>query len=971
MPRTTASAAPRSASSGRRWRASIGALLVLGVMAGACWTWSQRHLRHELAAARQEMAAQRYRAAQERLRSLRGWHPRNAEVRLTLGRCEQALGHTDRALALWQGVPVGTPAFAEAAALRGAILTNRGQYAPAESALLAARDQPGPAAHDVRRALARLYRFQGRTEDVRRLIEESWSVAADRVELLRESWTLDGSPVPIDPLRRSLDHADAEDDRVWLGQANLALRVGDTATAARWLQRCRRRRPDDPAVLRAALDLAVATDDPTAVMAAARGLRPEAFTPAETQRLRVFLAEHLERDAILDRELRRLVALEPGNTAALERLAERETRAGQADAAAALRRRKAEIDRARDAYSKLIPQNEGPALLPHAATLADLAARQNRTFEARGWAEIAARGPQGRNPLENLPAAPALSRPGGSLESALADLAPTTGSRPAIAAFVPRPPDFRDDAQDVGLEFTFDAGHTSLAQLPEIMSGGVALLDYDGDGWLDVYCLQGGPCHPAQEHPSDRLFRNRRDGTFEDATQAAGVDHLPRGYGHGAAVGDYDNDGDPDLFLTRLGSYALLRNRGDGTFEDATETTGLAGVRDWPTSAAFADLDADGDLDLYVAHYARWDPGDPRLCLNQEKQAYFYCNPSVVPASVDHVLRNDDGRFVDVTTEAGFTDPDGRGLGVVAADLDGDHRLDLYVANDGTANYLFRNLGGFRFEEIGEAAGVAGNAQGGYQAGMGVACGDLDRDGRPDLFVTNFYGEGATFYHNLGGGLFVDRSAESGLLRASRFLLGFGVVLIDYDRDGRLDLMMAHGNVNDNRPFFPFAMPTRLLAGDGAGKLLDVTAAAGPPWDRPHLGRALASGDLDNDGRVDALLIAQNEPLVSLHNRTDGGHFLTLSLEGTRSNRDGVGAVVTVTAGGPRQVAQRMGGGSYLGASDPRLSFGLGDANRVEGVEVRWPSGQVDRFPDLQADRAYLLREGEPTASELRPSPSG
>jgi hypothetical protein len=491
------------------------------------------------------------------------------------------------------------------------------------------------------------------------------------------------------------------------------------------------------------------------------------------------------------------------------------------------------------------------------------------------------------------------------------------------------------------------------------MSGGIALLDYDRDGWLDVYGLQGGPCHPGQPHEPDRLFRNRGDGTFEDATEAAGIDRLPRGYGHGATVGDIDNDGDPDLFLTRLGSYALLRNRGDGTFEDATEAAGLAGTHSWPSSAAFADLDDDGDLDLYVCHYARWDPNNPTLCLNQEKGAYFYCDPSVVAAGEDHVFRNDNGRFVDVTAEAGFTDPDGRGLGVVADDLDDDGKIDLYVANDGTANYLFKNRGGFRFEEVGELAGVAGNAQGGYQAGMGVACGDLDGDGRPDLFVTNFYGEGATFYHNLGDGLFADRSAESGLLTATRFLLGFGIALIDYDGDGRSDLLMAHGNVNDNRPFFPFAMPTLLMAGDGAGQLVDATRPAGPPWEAPHLGRALASGDLDNDGRVDAVLLAQNEPLIYLHNATDGGHFLTLHLEGTTSNRDAVGARVTVTAGGRRQVLSRQGGGSYQTASDPRLHFGLGPAERVDSVEVRWPSGRDDRFEGLAADTIYRLREGD------------
>ncbi len=330
-------------------------------------------------------------------------------------------------------------------------------------------------------------------------------------------------------------------------------------------------------------------------------------------------------------------------------------------------------------------------------------------------------------------------------------------------------PRFLDDAEARGLRFIFDNGQTREHQLPETMSGGVGLFDYDGDGWLDVYCVQGGRLDhrasastPGTAPDGDRLFRNRGDGTFEDATVASGIAKIAwgRGYGMAVAVGDYDNDGRADLFISRLQSYALYRNRGDGTFEDVTERAGLAGVRDDPTSAAFADLDNDGDLDLYVCHYMKWDPANPRLC-KTEKGEFFYCDPSKVEPAPDHVFRNDKGRFVDVTASSGCAESTGRGLGVVAADIDDDNLIDLYVANDGTANLLFHNRGGFRFEEIALEAGVAGSAEGGYQAGMGVACGDLDGDGRPDLMVTNFYGEGTTLYQNLGQCLFADRSAAS------------------------------------------------------------------------------------------------------------------------------------------------------------------------------------------------------------------
>ncbi len=275
-----------------------------------------------------------------------------------------------------------------------------------------------------------------------------------------------------------------------------------------------------------------------------------------------------------------------------------------------------------------------------------------------------------------------------------------------------------------------------------------------------------------------------------------------------------------------------------------------------------------------------------------------YCSPRDFAARPDHLFRNDNGSFVDVTDRAGIVDREGRGLGVVAADFDGDQRIDLYVANDTTANYLFRNRGDWRFEEVGLPAGAACSATGGFQAGMGIACGDLDGDGLPDLAVTNFYGESTTFYRNLGGGLFTDDSAAVGLSAPSRFLLGFGIAFLDVDDDGQLDLVTANGHVNDYRPGTPYAMPAQLLKGGAAGFLADVTATAGAAWQVPRVGRGLAAGDLDNDGRLDLLIVAQGGPLAYLHNQTGGGHSVTLRLEGGASNRDVVGARVTIDSGG-------------------------------------------------------------------------
>ncbi len=627
-----------------------------------------------------------------------------------------------------------------------------------------------------------------------------------------------------------------------------------------------------------------------------------------------------------------------------------------------------------------------------AAKMAGLAEQLGHWFEAKVFASVALANQPARDDLRAALAR--LQSPGkftAGLGSTLAAaLGPELGehlaanrARPARAAVPAVAADsmrFEDDSARARLSHVFDNGESPIHQMPEVSSGGVGLIDFDGDGWLDVYVLQGGPFppsgmnYPAAEGPrqsaratrGNRLFRNARDGTFEDVTESAGLPGTSQGYSHGVAVGDYDNDGRADLFVTGWRSYTLYHNRGDGTFEDVTAGAGLGGDRDWPTSAAFADLDNDGDLDLYVCHYLKWDADRPRLCQNRSHTAYTSCDPLESEALPDHVFRNDGGRFIDVTAQAGIVDRDGRGFGVVAVDVDDDNRVDLFVANDRSANYLLHNLGGFRFEEQGLMAGVACNAHGSNQAGMGVAAGDLDGDGRLDLAVTNFFDELTTLFHNLGGGQFADHTAAVGLAAPSRYRLGFGISFLDVNNDGRLDLMTANGHVNDYRPEVPYAMPVQLLIGGPGGWLTDVTARAGPPFLVPHLGRGLAIGDLDNDGRVDALVVAGNEPLVYLHNRTAGGHYLTITLEGTKSNRDGVGARVTVEAAGSRWVSQRLGGGSFLSASDPRLHFGLGSATRIDRLEVRWPSGRVDSFQILDADKGYRLREGDPKPTERK-----
>jgi tetratricopeptide (TPR) repeat protein len=933
--------------------------------------------------AKRELSRGLHGAAAGRLGPLLARWPDWGEVGYLLGVCESSAGRPDAALAVWARVPPRSAFFMPAALRRAQVEMDRGRFAAAEEVLLEALRRPRREALAARHLLGEVLWHQGRHDELVELSEANWTILsrpdwpnpADARELLRTHVAMDLFPLPIERIRATLDRAGSMapgDDRVWLARAHLAILTGQYAEAEPRLDACLLRRPDDPAVWRARLEWARATGRVDEARRALGRIPARGVPPGRVWALRAWFAAQRGDEDAERHALEQLAEADPGETAALERLAELAIRAHRTDRAAELRRRKAQRDRSLHRYQNLIKDGH---LERDALEMARLAEALGRRFEARAFLTLAERrqpaDPEVRTALARVGRGqPAVDAPGQTLADRLAvQLGPVQTPTPQPTS-PPRctTPEFRDDATPSRLEFVFDNGESPIHQLPEMASGGVGLLDYDGDGWLDVYLVQGGhfPPNPTGSEAGDRLFRNRGDGTFEDVTHSAGISGFARGYGHGVAVGDVDNDGHPDLFLTRWRSYALCRNRGDGTFEDVTARWGLGGDRDWPTSAAFADLDNDGDLDLYVCHYAAWDPNHPQLCQSPGAKGYISCDPHIVASLPDHVFRNDGGRFVDVTADAGIVDPDGRGLGIVAADLDDDGKVDLYVANDGTANYLFHNRGGFRFEEIGQTAGVAANAEGGYQAGMGVACGDLDGDGRLDLAVTNFFGESTSFFRNLGEGLFADHTAAIGLAAPSRYLLGFGTAFFDANNDGWLDLITANGHVMDSRPEAPYTMPLQLLLGGPEGPLVDVSSQSGPPFLVPHLGRGLATGDLDNDGRVDGLVVAQNEPPVYLHNRTEGGHFLTIRLEGTSSNRDAVGARVTLSAGGRRRVAQRVGGGSYQSASDPRLHFGLGGARRVEWLEVRWPSGRLDRYEDLAPDAGYLLREGAPRLLRLK-----
>jgi tetratricopeptide (TPR) repeat protein len=693
-------------SMSKRWRKlGLWSWLGLGLLVLAVGTgWHQvraKFWRAELSLALEAMRAGRYGRAGERLSRLAEHWTNHGEVLLLLGECEFLRGRREEALAAWAKVAPTERAFARAAQFRASNLIQMGRYSPAEEILLPALANPGQSgSYDLERELIQLYRLEGRFDDMRRVLRASWCRSADTARVLKELWMLDHSAIPVEVWQFALDNAENGDDRVWLGRAHHAILIGRFRAAAEWLERCLRRRPDDPTVWRARLDLALATDDVAGFWTAVAHLPANRFGAAEIQELRVWLAARCGDTAVEQQELTALARDDPGNTQALERLAVLATQSGQIRDAEQLRRRKAEVDRTQYQLNKILL--DGGIDSSRAEMSARLAAELGRTFDAQGWALLAeamrpvsdpAEGSRSRSespsvltrsltakalalssPYAILPASG--SRNTSALSDRLADLRiAKPPRRDALSEVTPTAdepmratPEFVDDAAAVGLRFVFDNGRTPQRLLPETLSGGVGLLDYDGDGWLDVYCVQGGDIHAGDggsrqtaKTPGDRLFRNRGDGTFQDVTEASGIAAIAwgRGYGQGVTVGDYDNDGHPDLFITRLQTYSLYRNRGDGTFEDVTARAGLTGTRDTPTSAVFADLDNDGDLDLYVCHYMLWDPKNPHLCRNSKGEA-IYCEPRKVEPAPDYVFRNDGGRFVDVTTTTGFAECNGR-----------------------------------------------------------------------------------------------------------------------------------------------------------------------------------------------------------------------------------------------------------------------------------------------------------------------
>lgn len=518
------------------------------------------------------------------------------------------------------------------------------------------------------------------------------------------------------------------------------------------------------------------------------------------------------------------------------------------------------------------------------------------------------------------------------------------------------------------MNFRHYTGATGEFFLPEIIGSGVALIDYDGDGDLDVYFVQGASWDAAVERESarlqNRLFRNDLVETgilgFTDVTRQAGVGHT--GYGMGVAVGDYDNDGHTDLYVTNFGSNVLYRNEGNGTFRDVTAVAGVDDDR-WSTSAVFLDYDNDADLDLFVVTYVDFTIKGNKPCYDWVG-ARDYCNPSVYRPLPDRLFENvGEGRFVDVTMKSGIGSASGAGLGVTSADFNSDGWTDIYVANDGTPNHLWLNEGDGTFEEVGLISGSAFNADGRAEAGMGVTAGDVDGDGDEDLFVTNLRQETNTFYRNDGSGNFSDATALLGLALSSMPFTGFGTEWFDYDQDGRLDLFVANGGVAildaiREEPY-PYHQKNQLFRQKEEGGFEETSSRLSAP-ELSEVSRGAAFGDLDNDGDIDIVVANNNGPARLLINRMGARRpWLMIGLRGVQSNRDGIGARVAVVGKNGRRLWRRVHtDGSYLSANDPRVHFGLGELKEIQAVEVYWPNGRRELWQKIEPNRFIPLQEG-------------
>jgi hypothetical protein len=522
---------------------------------------------------------------------------------------------------------------------------------------------------------------------------------------------------------------------------------------------------------------------------------------------------------------------------------------------------------------------------------------------------------------------------------------------------------FTDVTVAAGIQFHHNSGAFGDKYLPETLGPGCAFLDYDNDGWQDILLINGmdWPGH-AKQRSTMRLYRNNRNGTFTDVTRAAGLD--VEMYGMGVAVGDFNNDGFPDIYVTCVGQSRLFQNNGKGRFADITERSGLGGRLGFSSSALWFDYDRDGLLDLFVCNYVKWSPAQDVFCSMDDKHK-SYCTPEAYRGATCWLFHNrGNGTFEDVTAASAIFDPSSKSLGAAMLDYDQDGWIDLMVANDREPNKLYRNQRDGTFQDIAVKAGVAFSEDGKARAGMGVDVADYDNSGIAGLAITNFDNEMIGFYRGTRGGLYVDQAARSDVGRLSRRSLGFGCFFFDADLDGLLDLLVVNGHIDpgirESRPETGYAQPPHLFLNKGSAGFQDVAGLLGGGFANPKVGRGAAFGDFDRDGDLDVLITTNQGPAYLYRNDQSSGHrAIRFRLVGTKSNRDGIGATVRVTSGGETGSRMVKSGSSYLSQSEMPVTFGLGKRDTVERAVLHWPSGASEEFKNLRAGRTYECVEGK------------
>jgi len=527
------------------------------------------------------------------------------------------------------------------------------------------------------------------------------------------------------------------------------------------------------------------------------------------------------------------------------------------------------------------------------------------------------------------------------------------------------PVKFTDIRKQSGITFLQDSTQTEEKLYLETMGTGVAWLDYDQDGLMDLYFVQSGPTDLYKpDHPMrSALYHNNGDGTFTDITEKAGV-AAENHYGQGVAVGDYDNDGYPDIYVTGYGSAILYHNNDDGTFTDVTKKAGVGDEGNWSTSAAWIDYDKDGYLDLVVTNYIEWSPKNNLWCGEHRPGYRSYCHPGNYKGQKTKLYHNNhDGTFSDVSDSSGVGKPEAKGMGVVVADFNNDGWPDIAIANDTWPNFLFINKHDGTFQDVSFISGLAASEDGRYEAGMGIDAADVDGDGWQDVYITHLDFELNRLYHNNRDGTFTDVTFSSGIGNKAILLSGVSMKFLDYDNDGWPDILQLNGAMVDNVQLYhsevTYKEPLLMFHNLGKGQFEKIAdGALGPDFSRPIAGRGLATADFDNDGDID--VVTNNRGDYPSLLRNDGGnanHWLEVLLIGTKSNRDGVGASLKITADDFVHVEQSKGGMSYMSASDPRILFGLGKHTKIDSLEITWPSGQIDRLKDLPSDKIIAIKE--------------